>query len=236
MISFIVPAHNEELLLAGTLHALHAAARAVAQPYELIVADDASTDRTAAIAAALGARVVPVSRRQIAATRNAGARAAGGDRFVFVDADTLVDETVIRAALKALDAGVVGGGAAICFDGRVPRWASFLLPAFVWMFRVSRTAAGCFLFCTRAAFEAAGGFDETLFGAEEIFMSQALKKQGRFVVLREAVTTSGRKLRAYTAGELVRMLLSLAVRGPNAVRSREGLGLWYDERRQDPGD
>jgi glycosyltransferase involved in cell wall biosynthesis len=235
MISFIVPAHNEEVLLAATLQAAHAAARAVACPYELIVADDASTDRTAAIAAAAGARVVAVAHRQIAATRNAGAHTARGDHFIFVDADTLVGEAVIRAALRAFDEGAVGGGAAIRFDGRVPRWASFLLPAFVWTFRVSRTAAGCFLFCTRAAFEAVGGFDETLYGAEEIFMSRALKRQGRFVVLREAVTTSGRKLRAYTAGELLRMLAWLAVRGPNSVRSREGLGLWYDERRPDPG-
>ena len=71
MISFIVPAHNEEQLLGQTLEALHAAARSTGTPYELIVVDDASTDRTADIAAASGARLIPVRHRQIARARNA---------------------------------------------------------------------------------------------------------------------------------------------------------------------
>jgi glycosyltransferase involved in cell wall biosynthesis len=235
VISFVVPAHNEEELIGASLRAIHAAARALAERYELIVADDASTDRTAAIASQNDARVVSVERRQIAAARNAGARAAVGERLIFVDADTLVDESVLRAALSALDAGAVGGGSAVRFDGRIPRWAELLLPAFVWTFRVAGIAAGCFLFCNRRAFDAIGGFDETLYAAEEVFLSRALKREGRFVVLREAVTTSGRKLRVYSAWEILRMMGRIAVRGPNAVRSREELGLWYDDRRRDPG-
>lgn len=50
MIPFVVPAYNEEQCLADTLDALHAAGRGLGEPYELVVADDASTDRTAAIA------------------------------------------------------------------------------------------------------------------------------------------------------------------------------------------
>jgi glycosyltransferase involved in cell wall biosynthesis len=236
VISFIVPAYNEERLLAATLAALNAAAGAVDEPYELIVVDDASADRTAEVARSCGARVVRVACRQIAATRNAGASAARGDRFIFVDADTIVDEAVVDAAVQALRCGAVGGGAAVRFDGRIPRWATVLLPAFVWTFRTAGFAAGCFLFCTRSAFEAVGGFDEALYGAEEIALSRALKGQGRFVVLRHAVTTSGRKLRAYRASEIVGMLGRLALRGTGAVRSRDGLELWYGERREDPGD
>ena len=44
MLSFIVPAHNEELLLGNTLAAIHTAARDAWAEYELIVVDDASTD------------------------------------------------------------------------------------------------------------------------------------------------------------------------------------------------
>ena len=235
MISFVVPAYNEERLLGATLLALHAAARSLDERYEVIVADDASTDRTAAVAEDSGARVVQIARRQIAAVRNAGARAALGDRLVFVDADTIVDEVVVRAAVQALQEGAVGGGAAVRFDGRVPRWANLLLPPVVWAFRVIGIAAGCFLFCRRSAFEAVGGFDETLYGAEEIAMSRALKRRGRFVVLRQSVATSGRKLRTYSALEILRMAARLAVRGPSALRSREGLELWYEDRREDPG-
>ena len=75
MLSVIVPAYNEELLIGRTLRALRAAGGALGQPFEVIVVDDASTDRTAAIAAEHGARVLSVHNRQIAATRNAGARA-----------------------------------------------------------------------------------------------------------------------------------------------------------------
>ena len=49
MISFIVPAHNEELLLGQALSAIEHAAGATGEPFEIIVVDDASTDATAAI-------------------------------------------------------------------------------------------------------------------------------------------------------------------------------------------
>src|SRR5260221_1673982 len=102
MISFIVPAYNEERLLGATLDALHAAGRAMDERYELVVVDDASTDGTALIAQRHGARVVSVVHRQIAATRNSGAQAATGKLFIFVDADTIVNEAVVRAAVAAL--------------------------------------------------------------------------------------------------------------------------------------
>ena len=80
----------------------------------------------------------------------------------------------------------------------------------------------------------AGGFDETLFGAEEAAMSRALRRQGRFVILRESVTTSGRKLRAHSGREVLGVLLRLALAGPKAVRRRDSLDIWYGERRADP--
>jgi len=234
MISFIVPAYNEERLLGATLDAVRAAALAIGEPYELIVADDASTDRTAAIAAQHGAILVSVAHRQIAATRNSGARKANGDWLIFVDADTLVSEAVVRSAVEALRSGAVGGGAAVEFDGTVPLYARLLLPVLVRSFRWAGLAAGCFLFCTRHAFAAVGGFDEAFYGAEELVMSRALKRQGRFVVLRQAVITSGRKLRTHSVREMLAILARLALRGPGAVKQRQGMDLWYAERREDP--
>ena len=90
MISFVVPAHNEQLLIGDTLRILRASAEELGEPFEIIVVDDASTDATAEIADALGATVKRIDRRQIAASRNAGARIARGDLFIFVDADTHV--------------------------------------------------------------------------------------------------------------------------------------------------
>jgi len=234
MISFVVPAYNEEQLLGATLAALHAAAGAAGEPYEVIVADDGSTDATALVAQQHRALVVSVMHRQIAATRNAGAHAAQGEWLIFVDADTLVNEAVVRAAVHALRGGAAGGGAALAFDGGVPLYARLFLPLFVWAFRTARLAAGCYLFCTRAAFEAVGGFDEHYFGAEELVLSRALKREGPFVVLRQAVTTSGRKLRTYSGLEILAMMARFALRGTRAIRQRQGMELWYGPRRQDP--
>jgi glycosyltransferase involved in cell wall biosynthesis len=234
VISFIVPAYNEERLLGATLDALHAAGRAIGEPYELVVVDDASTDRTAIVAQRHGAVLVSVAHRQIAATRNSAARKATGELFVFVDADTIVDESVVRSAIEALRGGAAGGGAAVEFDGAVPLYARIIMPVLVRSFRLARVAAGCFLFCTRSAFVAVGGFDEAFYGAEELVMSRALKRHGKFVVLRQAVTTSGRKLRTHSAREMLMVLGRLALRGTGAVKQRQGMELWYAERREDP--
>jgi hypothetical protein len=144
-----------------------------------------------------------------------------------------VNERVVSAALHALDAGAVGGGAMVQWDGVAPRWAR--LAAFftlVWL-RWAKLAAGCFVYCTRAAFDAAGGFDERVYASEELFLSRALKRQGRFVLLRESVLTSGRKFRTFSARELLAMVRALGWRPWRAVRDRERLTLWYGERRHD---
>ena len=234
MISFILPAHDEAVLIGQTLQSVHAAARDVGQPYEIVVVDDASTDATADIARDAGARVLRVEHRHIAATRNAGARFARGQTLVFVDADTRIDAAVVRAALAALARGAVGGGATVRMAGRLA-WheqlvAAVAIPALRW----ARIAPGCFLFCTRDAFQAAGGFDESLFAAEDVAISRALARQGRFALLREPVTTSERKLRTFSAGEHLRLFWRLLRHGRGALRSREHLGLWYDKRRQRP--
>jgi len=234
MISFVIPAYNEELLLGRTLRAVNDAVRPLGEEFEVVVADDASTDGTAAVALEHGARVVPVNHRQIAATRNAGAQAVHGEMLIFVDADTVVAAAAVRAAIKALRAGAVGGGCAVRFDGRLPLYGRLMEAIALPLYRALGLASGCFLFCTRAAFYAAGGFDERLFAAEEAALSRALGRQGRFVVLREYVTTSGRKLRAYSGREILVMLARLAVAGPEAVRQRQGLDIWYGERRTDP--
>ncbi|GMV90554.1 MAG: hypothetical protein AMXMBFR82_03320 [Candidatus Hydrogenedentota bacterium] len=233
MISFIIPAHNEGQLLGRTLDAIDAAARSLAESYEVVVVDDASTDRTTAIAEEHGARVIRVEHRQIAATRNAGARASTGDMLIFVDADTVVTEAVVGAAVNAMRGGAVGGGCSVRFDGPLPLYGRIMAAIVIPLYRAARLAAGCFVFCTRDAFDGVGGFDERLYAAEEAVMSRALRRHGRLVVLRETVTTSGRKLRAHSAREILGLLVRLAASGPKAIQRREGLDVWYGERRED---
>jgi glycosyltransferase involved in cell wall biosynthesis len=233
VISFVVPAYNEERLIRRTLDAIHTAARELARPYEVIVVDDASTDGTASAARAGGARVVEVRFRHIAKVRNAGAAAAAGDVLIFVDADTIVPPATLRATAAALDRGVVGGGASVYIDGKLPLWVRLFMIPFRLVFRIGRLAAGCYVFCRRSEFLAVGGFDERLYAAEELALSRALARRGTFVVLTEPVMTSGRKVRTHSSWEAAHLVLQVLRHGTRPLKTRDALTLWYGERRDD---
>src|SRR5262245_23439005 len=232
MISFVVPAHNEQAYLSRTLQAIHESARSIGRPYEVIVVDDASTDATAQVAAQNGAHVVSVQHRQIAATRNSGARAATGDYLIFVDADTTVDARVVAAAVRQLDKGAAGGGATARFDGRVPLYGRLLL---VWMnvfMRLAEMTGGAFMFATAKAFHAAGGFDERLYGGEDAAICWALKREGPFVVLWNRVVTSGRRVRGMNGLQMIAALLRMAF-FPKMLKRRSSVeSVWYDSNRE----
>jgi glycosyltransferase involved in cell wall biosynthesis len=255
-VAFVIPAHNEERLVGRAVGACAAAGSASGAEFEIVVVCDACTDGTAEVARAGGARVVEVDKRVIAAVRNAGARdvierfrAAGtGCRggtatsrgtsenllLFFVDADTAPRVESVLEAIEAVRGGAIGGGAVFEFDGLVPlgvRWTVWGMRAII---RTCNLTGGCFLFCTRAGFEAAGGFDETLLVSEEITMARSLKRHGRFVVVKTPVVTSGRKLRTYSTWEIVRLLVHGVLR-PGMRKDRSKLDLWYGPRREDVG-
>ena len=232
MISFIVPAYNEEHELSKTLAAIRMAASGIGQPYEIIVVDDASTDGTPQIALGAGAKMISINRRQIAASRNAGGRAAQGEYLFFIDADTRIDRSHVTGAIAALDVGYAGGSARVAMDGFVPIWGRLLLHGFSLLYFGLNLGAGAFLFTTRRNFDMVGGFDEQYFAGEEVYFSLELKKLGDFKVLREPVITSARKLRMYPAKHFLRKFFGVIVSGPRGVRSREKLTLWYDGKRE----
>jgi glycosyltransferase involved in cell wall biosynthesis len=232
MISFIVPAFNEELELPATLAAIRAAASDAAQPCKVIVVDDASTDRTAEIASQAGASVISISRRQIAAARNAGARAAQGEYLFFVDADTRINRSHVIQAIAAMENSYAGGSARVAVDGFIPLWGRILLRAFCTLYFGFNLGAGAFLFTTRRNFEVIGGFDEQYFVGEEVYFSLALRKLGRFKVLREPILTSGRKLRMYPAKQILGNFFGVIVGGRRVARSRARLRIWYDGKRE----
>ena len=232
MLSFIIPAHNEERWIGKCLSSIRAAMEKVAESYEIIVVDDASTDSTQQIAQQMGARTLQVEHRKISAVRNAGARAASGDILFFVDADTQVNERAIRAALVALRSGAAGGGCLVDLEPPSPLGARVAVFFAVLAARLLRWACGCFMFCTREAFSATGGFSESLYAGEDLAFVQSLKKVGRFVVLRPKVVTSGRKLDVVTSWDIMKLALTIAIRGPyydsNWVRD-----VLYGRRAQD---
>jgi GT2 family glycosyltransferase len=233
MLSFIVPAYNEEHELPRALAALRAAAESSVHPYEIIVVDDGSTDATAEIAKRAGAVVVSVHHRQIAAARNAGARTAQGSALFFVDADTCITPAHVTGALAALAAGCSGGGARVMPDGTVPLWGRIFVQLFsLAYFTVANLGAGAFLFTTRQNFGLVGGFDQQYYAGEEVYFSIELKKLGRFKLLPEPIVTSGRKLRMHSARQILALSFVLLTGGKRAVRSRDKLDLWYDGKRE----
>jgi glycosyltransferase involved in cell wall biosynthesis len=233
MISIIIPAYNEEALLDGTLAAIRAAAETLGSPHEVIVVDDGSTDRTAEIARAHGARVVGANLRNIGAARNAGARVASGDLLIFVDADTLVTPAVLQGAVASIRAGAVGGGAGVRQDSNDPAWGPAVYGFAGLLMRMAGWAAGCFMFVRTDIFHSTGGFDERYFATEEIHLSRAVKKYGRFVILRDRVITSARKGRLFTTREVVAQLLTAV--WPGNLKRRDRLGAWYGGKREKDG-
>ena len=230
MLSFIVPAYNEEFELPRTLQAIRDAAGD--QQHEIIVVDDASTDRTAEIAGNAGTKLISISRRQIAAARNAGAAAASGDILFFVDADTQINRKHVSGAIGALEQGCSGGGARVAVIEPIPFWTRVFVNVFCAIYFAVNLGAGAFLFTTRKNFDAVGGFDEDLFIGEEVYFSLALRKLGRFRILAEPIVTSGRKLRLYSTLEILKHSVRVILKGPRIARSREGLEIWYDGKRE----
>lgn len=145
---------------------------------ELIVADNASTDATAALAEQHGCRVARVEKRMIAAARNGGARVARGDMLCFVDADTQVHPETFNVIARALARGnAVAGATGLTSErwslGIVFTWAAIL--PLVWL---SGMDAGV-VFCRRTDYGAVGGYREDRLYAEDVMFLVDLRRHGR---------------------------------------------------------
>jgi glycosyltransferase involved in cell wall biosynthesis len=234
MNSFIIPAFNEERLIGRTIEAIQQAAKNVDSGYELIVVDDNSSDNTGKIAQDLGATVVKVKHRQISAARNSGARAANGSLFIFIDADTVISTEILHCTMTAINNKAIGGSAAIRFDGYVPLYGRVIQWLLYRLYRSGKIICGSYLFCTREAFERVGGFDETVYGGEEMILRRSLKKLGEFILLKQSVLTSGRRLRIYSFWENMRVIKRLAILAMSGgrIEDRNTVGIWYDGKRE----
>jgi hypothetical protein len=150
----------------------------------------------------------------------------------FVDADTRIAPGHVRAALAALAEGCVGGGARVALDVRPSFWGRVCVGAFCTVYFGLGLGAGAFIFCRRSAFEEVGGFDEQYFAGEEVYLSLALKKLGRFRILREPIVTSARKLRMHSPVAILTKTIGVVLRGKRGLRDRKHLDIWYDGKRE----
>src|SRR5881392_1315381 len=98
--SLVIPAYNEARLLPRLLDSVDAARRRYRGAVQVIVADNASTDETAAIAAARGCEV------------------ARGEKICFIDADSSIHPETFNAIAEALARPEIVGGATGVFPER----------------------------------------------------------------------------------------------------------------------
>jgi len=239
-ISVIVPAFNEERGLAGSLQSIRRALAAFDEAgwaSELIVCDNNSTDRTAAIARQHRAEVVFEPVNQISRARNVGAAQATGEWLVFVDADSHPSRELFAEMAHVIGEGrCLAGGSTVRVDA-TGITSTLVIGCWNAISRMTRWAAGSFLFCEASAFREIGGFSLELYAAEEIDVSRRLKRlarrRGRTVVIlhRHPLQTSGRKEYLYSRREHLAFMLKMIVRGGRTLRSQEACYPWYDGRR-----
>jgi len=240
-LSVVIPARNEEKYLPRLLDTVEIARRAYSgggELVEVVVADNVSTDRTAEVARAKGARVVSVEKRVIGAVRNGGAREARGEVLVFVDADAQMHRETFNEVDRALETGrVVGGATGVRLErmsvGLALTYAAFM--PMVWLMRMDTGPT----FCLRADFEAIGGYDESLFVAEDVALLFALRRLGRrrgqrLTRLRPAkAIASVRKFDVYGDWHYFRLMPKVALDaffGRSKARSVID-DYWYGDRR-----
>ena len=125
----------------------------------------------------MGAKVVSISKRRIAAARNGGAKVASGEVLCFIDADSALHPETFFAINKAMhDDRFIAGATGIYLE----RLSLGLLVTYLMMLPlmlVTGMDTGV-VFCRREDFDAVGGYNEDLFFAEDVAFLQALKRRG----------------------------------------------------------
>ena len=186
-ISVIVPVLNEEKVIAATLLALLTLA-----PYEIIIVDGGSADRTGELAAKFPVKVIS-SERGRGRQMNRGAGEARGDVLLFLHADTRLPASALNDIKAALsEPRYLGGRFDVELEGE--HWMLKIVGTLInYRSRVTQVGTGDqALFVRREVFARMGGFlDIPLM--EDIAFCRALKRKGAVACLRSRVITSARR-------------------------------------------
>jgi len=179
-VSIVIPALNEETMLPRLLDSIKAQDF---DSYEVIVADAHSTDKTREVAASYGCRIVDGGLPAVG--RNAGAAVAEGEFLFFLDADVVLPKGFIRNVYTEMQDRYFD--LATCeirplSDYRLDRVLHRMINLAVLLnLRVDPKAFGFCIFVTRRLFRRVGGFDETIFVAED---NDFVRRASEFCTLR----------------------------------------------------
>jgi glycosyltransferase involved in cell wall biosynthesis len=190
-ISVIIPAHNEEKYLVGTLESLR---RQNYGRFEVIVVANGCTDGTAEVARGRCDRLIVLSQKSLGVARNLGARMAQGEILVFLDADTTLEPMTLRRIAEEFTPKCAAG----TIHGRPDRGETkyrlvYWVKNFMHRTALHRGSSGVII-CWKDHFIKAGGFDEGLEVCENGELIARLTRWGRYKYLGDiSATTSMRR-------------------------------------------
>lgn len=199
LLSIIIPTLNEAEHLPPLLSELRKQQDVV---LEIIVGDGGSVDTTRMVAEEHGALFVCAPRGR-GAQMNAAAKQASGDYYLFLHADSRIDDSgllnnALRAVMSEPGTGRVAGHFRLRFMRTVER------NALAYRFAEGKSAlnrAGTTngdqgMLLAKAFFEQLGGFDESLPFLEDQRLAEKIREQGRWITLPGHLNTSARRFEA----------------------------------------
>ena len=157
--------------------------------------------------------------------------------LLFIDADSILSPGLLSEILRLIEEGKsVGCGSTLRMEG-LPWWVEGILKLWTVTSVMFHCAAGALVVCRSDAFREIGGFDQELYAADEIALSQQLRQWGRqrgldFVILTKfPLETSPRKMVLYSEAELLRQLFQIMLNPRRSLHDKKQLPIWYDGRR-----
>ncbi|GAB5522546.1 MAG: TIGR04283 family arsenosugar biosynthesis glycosyltransferase [Roseivirga sp.] len=204
-VSVIIPTLNEEHTLPEVLGRLK---ELDPQPDEIIVVDGGSEDGTIHIANSFNIRVLKSPQPGRAVQLHHGAEHASGDHLVFLHADTLVPHDLVSCVRATLDNAQVslGGFVAIMKGEQVRHWFTFLnyiktylcplfyRPLAFFRRRLKLLFGDQVMFCRKADYLKAGGFDTAMTVMEEADLCLKMSRLGRIKMVHRQVYSSDRRV------------------------------------------
>jgi glycosyltransferase involved in cell wall biosynthesis len=180
MISIIIPTFNEEVFLPRLLKSIE---EQTYRDFEVIIADNHSSDRTREIATLFSARMVDGGIPSVA--RNRGADAAAGEYMLFLDADSVIPRNFLIRLNKRFEKDFID----ICIPSLKPIDSS--KPIYKTMFKLANSyfklmegvkpqGGGACIFVTKRLHRRIGGFDETRRRSEDLDYINRAAQVGRF--------------------------------------------------------
>ena len=233
-LSVIIPAYNEEQCLPETLERIGKALSIAGCPSEIIVVNNDSQDETKRVAEVFGAKVVLEKEHNISKVRNTGAQHSAGEVLIFIDADTLVPDTLFQEISAAMeDEKCFGGAAAVQWGELERKWMKFYLLGGKFWTTVFNMKQGPGQFCRRSVFEKLGGYDPTIFMGEDVEFYWRLSRFARrnkghlYFIEHPKVITSARRFDKMSLSKTLLLTNPVFIR--LAWRKKSCWKDWYEE-------